>query len=116
MVGFFESDACISKQLAAYFGEHLEKEHCGHCSFCKSGKAILQTMTELKPLSQLEFKTITAEFTQAVGEQLSVVYLTKFLCGIYTPVFTKLKIKRLPYFGILESYPFLELKNWIMDK
>jgi len=113
MVGFFESDACISKQLAGYFGEHLAKERCGHCSFCKSGKAVLQTTTELKPLSQFEFKTITAEFTQAVGEQFSEANLTKFLCGIYTPVFSKLKIKQLPYFGILESYPFLEVKNWI---
>jgi ATP-dependent DNA helicase RecQ len=113
MVSFFESDACISKQLAGYFGEHLEKERCGHCSFCKSGKAVLQTTTELKPLSQFEFKTITAEFTQAVGEQFSEVNLTKFLCGIYTPVFSKLKIKKLQYFGILESYPFLEVKDWI---
>jgi ATP-dependent DNA helicase RecQ len=115
MVGFFESDACISKRLAGYFGEHLAKECCGHCSFCKSGKAVLQTTTELKPLSQFEFKTITDEFTQAVGEQFSEVNLTKFLCGIYTPVFSKLKIKQLPYFGILENYPFLEVKNWIMD-
>jgi len=114
MVGFFESDACISKQLAAYFGEHLAKEGCGHCSFCKNGKALLQTTTRLKPLAQFDFKTITAEFTQAVGEQFSEVNLTKFLCGIYTPVFSKLKIKQLPYFGILESYPFLEVKNWIM--
>ncbi len=114
MVGFFESDACISKQLAAYFGEHLAKEGCGHCSFCKNGKALLQTTTKLKPLAQFDFKTITAEFTQAVGEQFSEVNLTKFLCGIYTPVFSKLKIKQLPYFGILESYPFLEVKNWIM--
>jgi len=113
MVGFFESDACISKQLAGYFGEHLAKERCGHCSFCKSGKAVLQTTAELKPLSQFEFKTITAEFTQAVGEQFSEANLTKFLCGIYTPVFSKLKIKQLPYFGIFESYPFLEVKNWI---
>ena len=113
MVGFFESDACISKQLAAYFGEHLAKERCGHCSFCKSGKAVLQTTTKLKPLAQFDFKAITAEFNQAVGEQFSEVNLTKFLCGIYTPVFSKLKIKKLPYFGILESYPFLEVKNWI---
>ncbi len=116
MVSFFESDACLSKQLAGYFGEHLEKERCGHCSFCKSGKAVLQTTTELKPLSQFEFKTITAEFTQAVGEQFSEINLTKFLCGIYTPVFSKLKIKKLPHFGILESYPFLEVKDWITDK
>jgi ATP-dependent DNA helicase RecQ len=113
MVSFFESDTCISKQLAGYFGEHLEKEGCGHCSFCKSGKAVLQTTTELKPLSQFEFKSINSEFTHAVGERFSEVNLTKFLCGIYTPFFSKLKIKQLPYFGILESYPFLEVLNWI---
>jgi ATP-dependent DNA helicase RecQ len=113
MVGFFESDACISKRLAGYFGEHLAKERCGHCSFCQSGKADLQATTILKPLAQFEFKKITAEFTQAVDQQFSEVNLTKFLCGIYTPVFSKLKIKQLPYFGILENYPFLEVKNWI---
>ena len=114
MVGFFESDACISRRLAGYFGEHLAKERCGHCSFCQSGKAVLQATTKLKPLAQFEFKKITAEFAQAVGQQFSEVNLTKFLCGIYTPAFSKLKIKKLPYFGILESYPFLEVKNWIM--
>ena len=114
MVGFFESDVCISRQLAEYFGEYLAKERCGHCSFCKSGKAVLQATTELKPLPQYEYKTITAEFTQAVGEQFSELNLAKFLCGIYTPVFSKLKIKQLPYFGTLESYPFLEVKNWII--
>ena len=114
MVGFFENDACISTQLAGYFGENLANERCGHCSFCQSGKAVLHATTKLKPLAQLEFKKITAEFYQAVGQQFSEVNLTKFLCGIYTPAFSKLKIKKLPYFGILESYPFLEVKNWIM--
>ena len=116
MVSFFENDACISKQLADYFGEDLEKERCGHCSFCKSGKAVLQNTTELKPLSHFEFRAITGEFIRAAGEQFSEANLTKFLCGIYTPVFTKLKIKRLPYFGILENYPFLEVKNWIKSR
>jgi ATP-dependent DNA helicase RecQ len=116
MVSLFESDACISKQLAEYFGEYLEKERCGHCSFCKSGKTVLPNTTKRKPLSNFEFGEITGEFFRAVGEQFSEVNLTKYLCGIYTPVFSKLKIKKLPYFGILESYPFLEVKNWIADK
>jgi len=116
MVAFFESDACISKKLAGYFGEHLQKERCGHCSFCRNGKAVLPKTTELKPLSQFKFKEITNEFIQAAGEQFSAVNLTKFLCGIYTPVFSKLKIKQLPYFGILDRYPFLEVKRWIAGK
>ena len=113
MVGFFEGDGCISRQLAGYFGENIENERCGHCSFCQSGKAVLRNTTELKPLSSFKFSVLTNEFIQAVGEQFSEVNLTKFLCGIYTPVFSKLKIKKLPHFGILERYPFMEVKNWI---
>ena len=115
MVTFFESEACISKRLAEYFGEYLEQERCGHCSFCENGKAVLQDTAELKPLSHFVYKEITDEFIQAVGEQFSEVNLTKFLCGIYTPVFSKLKIKKLPHFGILENYPFMDVKNWIND-
>ncbi len=115
MVGFMESDACISKQLAEYFGERLDIKQCGHCSFCESGKAVLQDTTERQPLSDYDFSEIAQEFIAAVGDQFSKVNLTKFLCGIYTPVFSKLKMKKLPNFGILESYPFLEVKNWIAE-
>ena len=115
MVSFFESDACLSNELAGYFGEYLENGQCGHCSFCKSGKAVLQKTTELKPLSNFEFSEITDEFIQTMGEQFSEINLTKFLCGIYTPVFSKHKIKKLPHFGILENYPFLEVRDWIKN-
>ncbi len=116
MVDFLESDACISKQLTHYFGEHLDVERCGHCSFCKSGKAVLQDTSELKPLSDYEFSEVAQEFIQAVGEQFSEVNLTKFLCGIYTPVFSRLRIKQLPHFGIFESYPFSDVKDWVRDR
>ncbi|MEJ2170407.1 MAG: C-terminal helicase domain-containing protein, partial [Desulfobacterales bacterium] len=116
MVGFFESDACLSRQLAGYFGENIANARCGHCSFCNSGKAVLAKRTELKPLSNFKFNELTDEFMEAAGKQFSEVSLTKFLCGIYTPVFSKLKIKKLRQFGILEDYPFLEVKNWIKGK
>ena len=115
MIRFFESDACISKKLAEYFQENLAKEYCGHCSYCKSGKVKIQHSTDLKPLSDFDFEEITKELIRAVGEHLSILNLTKFLCGIYTPVFSKLRIKKLPYFGIFERYPFLDVKNWINE-
>jgi len=116
MVGFFESDSYIRKQLAEYFGEHLEKKRCGYCSFCKSGKAVLHNTIELKPLSCFEFETITGKFIDAIGAWFTDTNLTKFLCGIYTPVFTKYKIKKLPQFGILKNYPFLEVKHWVREQ
>ena len=87
MVSFFEKDTCLSKQLAGYFGEYLDQKGCGHCSFCKSGKAVLQHTTELKPLSDFNFSELTGEFVKAVGEQFSEINLTKFLCGIYDLVY-----------------------------
>ena len=116
MTGFFENDSCISKELAEYFGENLEKEYCGHCSFCTSGKVTIQNSTKLKPLSSFDFEEITNEFIGAVGEHFSILNLTKFLCGVYTPVFSKLRIKKLPFFGTFERYPFLDVKNWILEE
>jgi len=68
MIRFFENDSCISKELSKYFGENLEKENCGHCSFCKSGKVTIQSSTELKPLSSFDFEEIANEFIGAAGE------------------------------------------------
>ena len=115
MIGFFENDSCLSKALAEYFGENREEKYCGHCSFCKGGKVTIQNSTELKPLSNFGFEETTNEFTGTVEEHFSILNLTKFLCGIYTPVFSKLRIKKLPYFGIFEKYPFLDVKKWINE-
>jgi len=116
MMGFFENDSCLSKGLAEYFGENIEKEHCGHCSFCKSGKVNIQKTTELSPFCDFDFKEITNEFIGALGRHFSILNLTKFLCGIYTPVFSKLKIRSFPYFGIFERYPFRDVKGWVKMK
>jgi len=116
MIRFFENDSCLSKELAEYFGENIKKEHCGHCSYCKSGKVVIKNSTELSPFSDFDFEEITNEFIGVVGEYFSILNLTKFLCGIYTPVFSKLKIKKLPYFGIFERYPFLDVKSWVNIK
>ncbi|MEA3222656.1 MAG: RecQ family ATP-dependent DNA helicase [Thermodesulfobacteriota bacterium] len=115
MVNFFESNSCLSKRLAEYFGEHLEKDHCGHCSFCKSGLVALQHTTELQPFSNFDFENLSTEFINTMSEHFSTANLAKFLCGISSPIFMKLKIKKLPHFGMLERYPFLAVKKWIID-
>lgn len=113
MIDLFESRSCISRNLAEYFGEHLEKAHCGHCSFCKNESIVLETTGHLKPLSHLDFNELTGEFIQAAGGNADGINLTKFLCGIYTPVFSKYKVKTMPCFGALEQYPFQDVKKWI---
>ena len=116
MLRFFESDVCISRQLAGYFGEQLANERCGHCSFCSGGKAVLQMTSDRSPLSEFNLSKLEAEFKRNAGNRFNDVNLTKFLCGISTPAFSRLKVKNLPYFGVLENYPFLEVNNWIRQK
>ena len=113
MISFFESNSCISKRLAGYFGENLEKENCGHCSFCKTGKVEMEKSAELESLSNFDFRELSDESIRAMGAYFSVLNLTKFLCGINTPVFSKLRIKKLSSFGVFERYPFRDVKNWI---
>ena len=113
MLGFFESNTCLSRQLAGYFGETLDISNCGHCSFCTGGPAVLEHTTPLKPLTDYDYPSISEAFIQAIGDSVSVLNVTKFLCGVYTPAFSKLKIKSLPGFGRLEKYPFLEVMQWV---
>lgn len=110
MVESFESDTCLSKRFAKYFGEEIEKNACGHCSVCKNGKAVLQKTVTLKPLTEVNFNEISQAFIHSIGQDYTTLNLVKFLCGINMPVFMKHKVKYLAHFGALEAYPYAEVK------
>ncbi|HEB11800.1 MAG TPA: RecQ family ATP-dependent DNA helicase [Spirochaetales bacterium] len=113
MIRFFESDSCISKELASYFGEKLEIEKCDHCSFCSQGRMRLVSEDELKGLSELDNLHKLSEIKSLLGPLGTSGNLAKFLCGLNTPLITRLRAKKLPGFGFLEKYPFKEVQNWI---
>mgnify|MGYP006291286779 CR=1 FL=1 len=113
MIHFFEKDSCISKNLASYFGDDIQKTHCGHCSYCQGGPVKLQNSLKLKPLSEYHVAAMTQPFIEVMGRDFSINRLTKFLCGISTPIFRKVKANKLPQFGQLEKYPFMEVKRWV---
>jgi ATP-dependent DNA helicase RecQ len=119
MVRFFESDKCLSRNLSLYFGEQ-GINNCGHCSVCKTGKAIIPPPTVLPSLADKNLAQLTAEFKQvmahAAEHPVSIPLLTKFLCGLVNPAFTRQKIKQLPQFGILEDYPYKEVEEWVKQK
>jgi ATP-dependent DNA helicase RecQ len=112
MVRFFEHDTCLSRNLAVYFGETTGAETCGHCSVCQEGPADIGPSRVLEPLEGYDFNTLSDSFRTVMGDQFSLNHLTRFLCGIYTPAFTRLRVKDLPYFRALERYPFFEVKTW----
>lgn len=111
MVSLFESKTCLSHELAKHFGDHQAPLHCGHCSACLEGPANFQSKHSPPSLDNHDVNDLIKDFKQQMGEHYNHHKASKFLCGIHTPIFTRLKIRKLPQFGHLESHPFQEVKQ-----
>ncbi|MCP4150814.1 MAG: ATP-dependent DNA helicase RecQ [bacterium] len=109
---FFESEACLNRNLSLYFGEK-GIDNCGHCSFCHSGKAVLEPVAPQPPLESYNFREVTTGFFNDFLAAASTPLVTKFLCGINTPHFYRHKVKKLPEFGLLENYRYQEVEEWV---
>ncbi|MBU2333699.1 MAG: RecQ family zinc-binding domain-containing protein, partial [Gammaproteobacteria bacterium] len=114
MLALFESSECLSQRLAAYFGDQQAPQRCGHCSVCRGQVAKLPEPPALAALEQIDLAARCAEFSQRFaqlkGGAPSAECLTRFLCGISVPVFTKLKARQIPGFASLEAYPYAEVR------
>ena len=114
MLALFESAECLSQRLATYFGDRQAPQRCGHCSVCRGQVARLPEPPALAPLEQMDLAGRCAEFsqryTQLKGDAPSTECLTRFLCGISVPVFTKLKARQIAGFASLEAYPYAEVR------
>lgn len=110
MIRFFESSSCLSTNLAWYFGEKKEGYQCGHCSVCQGSSVTMINSLELPALGALSLKELIAPFISKAGERATVDNITRFLCGITVPVFTKLKARALPGFAALEKYPYADVR------
>jgi len=116
MLDLFATERCLSYRLAEYFGDHNAPEHCGHCSVCYGQIARLPEPPPLPPLVDKNFAELCGEFIhrheQQTGGIPSAERLTRFLCGISVPLFTKLKARAIPGFATLEEYPYAEVRDW----
>lgn len=114
MVAFFAGGNCLSHTLATYFGEELKWKKCNHCSVCRDGTApVIERSTVLPPLSEYNFEEITGEFLAKLNIPATTELLTRFLCGITVPLFTKIKAKKMPGFGVLEKYRYADVREWV---
>ncbi|MGQ7960525.1 RecQ family ATP-dependent DNA helicase [Pseudomonas sp. SP16.1] len=117
MLALFESRDCLSRRLALYFGDVQAPERCGHCSVCQGRVAVLPPPPELPPLSGRDAQALCAAFVekhlQYAGQAPSRECLTRFLCGIATPLLSKLKARQLAGFAALEDYPYAGVRDWL---
>ncbi|MBY4678594.1 RecQ family ATP-dependent DNA helicase [Marinobacterium arenosum] len=113
MLALFESDRCLSRQLAGYFGDHSLEADCGHCSVCLGQIARLPDAAPLPPLETLSFSELCSPLIERHGGQPGADLLTRFLCGISAPALTRLRARSLPGFARLEQYPYAEVRSWL---
>ncbi len=116
MLELFASDRCLSQRLAAYFGDEQAPRHCGHCSVCQGRVARLPEAPPLAPLQGKSFHALCGAFIQRYealkGKPPSSEALTRFLCGIGAPLFSKLKAKGIDGFAALGEYSYAQVRAW----
>jgi ATP-dependent DNA helicase RecQ len=117
MLALFASEQCLSQRLAGYFGDTQAPLHCGHCSVCAGQVAHLPEPPLLPALAGQDVQALCADFTQRhqtlKGQPASAECLTRFLCGISVPLFTKLKARSIHGFAALENYPYAQVRTWV---
>ncbi|KAE9647546.1 ATP-dependent DNA helicase RecQ [Pseudomonas sp. PB106] len=116
MLEVFATERCLGYRLAEYFGDHNAPEHCGHCSVCHGHVARLPAPPQLPALVDKNFAALCGDFIhrheQHTGSVPTAERLTRFLCGISVPLFTKLKARAISGYAALEEYPYAEVRHW----
>ena len=117
MLDLFASDTCLSHRLAQYFGDEQAPQQCGHCSVCAGQVARLPEPPALAPLVDKNFEALCGAFIhrhhEYSGSYPPAERLTRFLCGISVPMFTKMKARAIPGFAALENYPYAAVREWV---
>ncbi|MFZ3280861.1 RecQ family ATP-dependent DNA helicase [Pseudomonas sp.] len=119
MLELFSTERCLGYRLAEYFGDHNAPEPCGHCSVCHGQIARLPAPLPLPALVDKNFATLCSDFIhkheQHTGSVPTAERLTRFLCGISVPLFTKLKARAISGYAALEEYPYADVRQWAQD-
>ena len=115
MIEMFGSESCLAYNLSTYFGENLEWKECGHCSVCNGKVAKLEKSISLKPLTKEWVEELLSDFKDYLPSNIdySSDFYTRFLCGIHTPIFTKLKASSFTSYGKLADYRYAEVKEMV---
>ena len=119
LVRFFELDRCLSANLAAYFDDKQAPQQCGHCSVCRGQVAKLeysqpfQIPDDQQLSSMLNALQQHLQSKQKGTSELSVseAVFCRFLAGIRTPLFSRLKVAQLTGFACCEQARFEDIQQ-----
>ncbi|MEV3818376.1 RecQ family ATP-dependent DNA helicase [Aeromonas salmonicida] len=108
LLAFFTSSHCLSQELARYFADEQAPSKCGHCSVCRGEVAVLPPLPTLTLPNENRLRAWCDPLI-ALCHTSHPRILTRFLCGIATPLTTRVKAKSLAGFGQLAAHPFAEV-------
>jgi len=116
LLDFFVSPRCLSQSLAQYFSDNSVPSSCGHCSVCSGHVALMPAVAQLAQVSAEQFSALSSPIIEHISHKTnqppSAVTLSRFLCGLHTPLFTRVKARSVSGFGRLEHYPFAQVRQW----
>ncbi len=105
LLAFFTSTTCLSHELARYFADDAAPERCGHCSVCRGEIAVLPPLPS-PGLPNEHGLRAWCDPLIALCHQRHPRILTRFLCGIATPLTTRLKARDLANAVHLREFEF----------
>ena len=125
LVAFFQSDRCLTQQLAQYFDDQQAPINCGHCSVCRGQVATLPYSSKHQAVSpdttglailqlQQHFAGLKSTTAQP-ADMLSIDTICRFLSGMSVPLFTRAKVRQLSYFGVCQYMRYAEIKAQVVN-
>lgn len=97
------SSACFSRLLAQHFGDDLDNQECGHCTWCTTHKPVELLEGPPVPFNTTAFNAILSKVSVRDDARL----LAKIAFGISSPRITTLKMGKDPLFGSMEDHEFM---------
>ena len=108
VVALAEGAGCIVRRLLAHFGE-ARADDCGHCSVClgEPPRPVVGAGMPLPALDADALRALRRDHPRALG---SPRQMTRFLCGLTSPLLTTAKLGQHRLFGTMAGARFREVE------
>ena len=115
MLTLFQSQSCLSRQLAHYFSDRQVPQNCAHCSVCLGEYQSWPQPIPLAEIAQDELLAIITDLNNSIikhfKQPASIELMCRYLCAINTPWLTKIRARQLGRFGHFEHYAYAKVRS-----
>ncbi len=111
MVRFAEHDGCLTGHLMDYFGE--TSGACGHCSGCHGAFSGPLPPASYSAPDESKRQSVQSLHAEGHASLAAPRQLTRFLCGLSSPMTTRAKLRKHPMFGVFKCVPFHEVLAFV---